>query len=536
MNFGWIKKQIKKIKSLKKITSDLALIDTSFICVPKLSNLNQNDKERVLDFYNKLISKDIDLVKYSSDLLDKANSESEMLVRAMLRYEKEYDYLDYSYKKDVPSFELCHLGKLSSIEYRIIEEDLTSIKKELLLKLVALDMYIKKEERRKYDFFGIFASSERVKYLMDKNKLLSERERLLTSIKILDNILTTIRKDINSNQRLILYYDLLVKLKDDNSTENIRKSLGKTLEELYKKSEYSGHEECTKEIKKEIGYKMIGYPIRKEAQYRGENLLAYTVFFEGDSYDEFLKECYGVINEKLINFVLDKASCGEWTFFISVVPDEFLDKVYEIIARCWHRRDLFIYEHRNDYKKYLYDMKLLIKEYETMPIEKWDVDLFKKQIEFYKQKVSQTIDMYVYSPSFYTSRTSYDDQLSPVMEEQLRNTYKKIFFLYAMKIGYKEINYLSLGWDMETLYKEFFYIMKELYIDVSNKYKTYLNYNKEPDIDYINYYELSDKINRILETCQNLYKVLNGNCKISKHQDEVCIIENGKTKVLSKVL
>ena len=47
-----------------------------------------------------------------------------------------------------------------------------NIRKELELRAVALDMFIKKESKRKYDFLGIFGKAERLKYLSDKNRLL----------------------------------------------------------------------------------------------------------------------------------------------------------------------------------------------------------------------------------------------------------------------------------------------------------------------------------------------------------------------------
>ena len=242
MDFGWLKRLFKKKNLSNGNTSDLATIDTSFIRVPKLSKLSKEEKEKVLDFYNKLISDDdINLVKYSNDLLEKANTEREMLLRAMSRYEEQYRFLEEKYKKEkqVPSIEIYHLGKLSSLEYAIIEKNIINISRELELKLVALDMYIKKEEKRKYDFLGIFSKAERIRYLTDKNKLLSERERLLTSIKIDENILTIIRKDIKDNQRLVLFYELLNELQKDDDTTLLRNCIDQSLYRFSQKSLYT---------------------------------------------------------------------------------------------------------------------------------------------------------------------------------------------------------------------------------------------------------------------------------------------------------
>ena len=97
MNFGWLRKLLKKNNS-NNTTSNLATIDTSFIRVPKLSKLSKKDQEKVLDFYNKLVSGcDEDLVKYSNDLLERANNERELLVRTMTRYDEQYNELKKEY-------------------------------------------------------------------------------------------------------------------------------------------------------------------------------------------------------------------------------------------------------------------------------------------------------------------------------------------------------------------------------------------------------------------------------------------------------
>ena len=244
MDFGWLKKIFRKKNLSNTNTSDLATIDTSFIRAPKLSKLSKEEKEKVLEFYNKLKSgSGIDLVKYSNDLLEKANTEREMLLRAMSRYEEQYRFLEDTRKKykqkQIPSIEIYNLGKLSSIEYSIIEKNIMNIRKELELKLVALDMYIKKEEKRNYNFLDVFGRAERIKFFTDKNKLLSERERLLTSIKIDENILTIIRKDIKDNQRLIIYHDLLKELQNDGDTNSLRNCLDDSMYRLSQKSFFS---------------------------------------------------------------------------------------------------------------------------------------------------------------------------------------------------------------------------------------------------------------------------------------------------------
>ena len=514
MDFGWLKKIFRKKNLSNTNTSDLATIDTSFIRAPKLSKLSKEEKEKVLEFYNKLKSgSGIDLVKYSNDLLEKANTEREMLLRAMSRYEEQYRFLEDTRKKykqkQIPSIEIYNLGKLSSIEYSIIEKNIMNIRKELELKLVALDMYIKKEEKRNYNFLDVFGRAERIKCFTDKNKLLSERERLLTSIKIDENILTIIRKDIKDNQRLIIYHDLLKKLQNDGDTNSLRNCLDDSMYRLSKKSFFSIKEEYEDEVAIKVGNKMKGYPIREEA-------------YNFDPWSQkyyILKETNGIIDEELKQYVLEVARhYGEdctWKDFLDVVPDEFLDKLYEIVANYSHKRDLYVYEHRNDYKEYLQDMKELINKCETTSKEEWDSDLLKEKLIYYTKELKQCLNIYGNDRSLYFNEP-YDEQISPPMEEQLRKNYFKLLFLYAISNGldnliFEIFNHSFYGdglyLNIYIIYNEFVTILKELSVDVFNKYKVMPTFESKYNGDCKN----EEKTKEILENGEFLLNILNGN-------------------------
>lgn len=514
MDFGWLKKFFKKNNLSNTNTSELATIDTSFIRAPKLSKLSKDEKERVLEFYNKLKSgSDIDLVKYSNDLLEKANTEREMLLRAMSRYEEQYRFLEDTRKKykqkQIPSIEIYNLGKLSSLEYAIIEKNIINIRKELELKLVALDMYIKKEEKRNYNFLDVFGRAERIKCFTDKNKLLSERERLLTSIKIDENILTIIRKDIKDNQRLIIYHDLLNKLQNDD-TELLRKSLEDSMYRLSKKSFFSIKDEYEAEVETKVGNKMKGYPIREEA---------YNYDSWSSRRNYVLKNTNGTINEELKQYVLEVARhYGEdctWKDFLDVVPDEFLDKLYEIVAKYSHKRDLYVYEHRNDYKDYLQDMKELINKCEATSKEEWDSDLLKEKLIYYTKELKQYLNIYGNDRFLYFNEP-YDEQISPPMEEQLRKNYFKLLFLYAVSNGldnliFEIFNHSFYGdglyLNIDIIYNEFVTILKELSVDVFNKYKVMSTFESKYNGDCKN----EEKTKEILENGEFLLNILNGN-------------------------
>ena len=513
MDFSWIKKLFKKNEP-RITTSDIATIDTSFIRVPKLSKLSKEEQEIVLEFYNKLVAgSDEDLVKYSNDLLDKANIEREILVRAMSRYDEQYRAVEKKYKRNLQALSagIYNLGKLASLEYSNIENNITDIRRELVLKLVALNMYIKKEEKRKYDFLGIFGKAERIKYLTDKNKLKCERERLLTSIKIDDNILATIKKDINENQILGLYRTLFDKLNNSTDTNQLRDFLDDSMSRLSKKSLFSVIENFEKELKNDVIYKMKDYPMRDEAY-------NCSYFMVGD--------LFGLpryINDSLIKYVLNKMNDHNnkdynWKDFLMIVPDEFLGKLYEIVAKYSHERDLYVFEHRNDYKKYLQDMKDLISKCDSTSFEEWDTELLNEKIKYFTQVLNHSLQLYGNERSKDSSEL-YDDQIGPPTEEQIKKNYFKLLFFYSLKNGF-DINLESLFkasyydflkqpnmWD---IYNEFYNIYDELSVDVLNKFKVMPELGIKRDIDYIDFEDLKNKINEVVDAGKLLYKLLEG--------------------------
>ena len=64
----------------------LSKIDTSLIYIPKLKELSESDKEKVLEYIKEIdISNLESIINYASDLNEKANSNTEILMRLYYR-------------------------------------------------------------------------------------------------------------------------------------------------------------------------------------------------------------------------------------------------------------------------------------------------------------------------------------------------------------------------------------------------------------------------------------------------------------------
>ena len=199
MNFGWIKNHFKK-KNLSNInTGEISTIDTSFICVPKLSELSDESKLLVKKYLQELKYDDYESVlKYSDELLNKSNKEIKFF---MLNLNEIFKGIS-SVIKEVNSNNYFQL-LLSKEEIKQSIDEFYKIIDEAKLRLLALDTYIKKEEKRKYDFLGVFGKAERLKYLNDKNKLINERDRLKNTIKISSQHLLSTFKALKDEEILL---------------------------------------------------------------------------------------------------------------------------------------------------------------------------------------------------------------------------------------------------------------------------------------------------------------------------------------------
>ena len=81
MIISWIKTLFKKKNLDNTTTSDISIIDTSFIRVLKLSELSYEDRLLVKQYIKELKYDDYESVlKYSDDLLNKSNSEIEFFM------------------------------------------------------------------------------------------------------------------------------------------------------------------------------------------------------------------------------------------------------------------------------------------------------------------------------------------------------------------------------------------------------------------------------------------------------------------------
>ena len=333
MKFNWIKRFFNKpIKTSNSV--DVATIDTSFIHAPKFSELPKKEQDRVLKYYHELDFNNYEsLLKFSDGLSNKYSYYQEILQSTLNRYNKENINAVESrkYYKDRQLAIKIVLAILSTYEYEIIYKDMYRIKRELELRLVALDMFIKKESRRKYDFLGIFGKAERLCYLNNKNKLANEQERLKIAIK--NNILTTtlIERTIKESDNLKEKYELL---------------------EKFNKAILDNNGEFSDLVREELFNYYCKIKREKFAQFDGLSNLC-----DIDCGKNVQKKMY--VNNNDCNFY--------------AVPNELMCHFYRHIAKYLHIYQIKYLKEKNEYKTVMNELREFLCEYIKLGTKDWNI-------------------------------------------------------------------------------------------------------------------------------------------------------------------
>ncbi len=361
MNFNWLKNLFhKKIKDSVGITN----INSELTYVPQMNELDKESRRIVMDQYRGL-TKDNHrekILNYSYDLAQKSYKEIDDLTRAMMKYEAQYEeYRDdrkNEKKKEMVMATDYHLALLSVAEYNSIIDNVFNIRAELTLRLLALDLFIKKE-KIEYKFKGIISRRQDVEYRKLLEELEEERGRLLTLITCNDHIYLAVKHNINAKAMLEEKQEIfyLVDQKLNNGEKNIQKlvmdKLRTTGEHLTRCIKITGLKE---EFEKDLKEKLVP-KIKKSNNIDYDDIISDMIF-----------------------------SCN-WLYFLDKVDFNKIKEVYKLLGVYYHKYEAYRLEHFHDYEKYIEEMEELVKMCETTPPRKWDNKYIYEKTSYYIDEV-----------------------------------------------------------------------------------------------------------------------------------------------------
>ncbi len=363
MGISWFKKLFKRNKKKETTTSEVATLDTSLLKVPKFNQLNDEAKKEVLELFRGINYDNYDsILKYSETILNKSNIELEILIKTMSRYDNEFTKIN-NYATKGPHLEEKIINFiLSSHEYQLIIKDILDTRRALELRLIALDMFIKKESLRRLDFLGIAGRDERIKYLNHKMRLDSEKDRLRTMIKTNDNIFTAVCRDVAATNSI--RKELAIQGNNSSLQERIRRKLGSYLT-------LRCHYLPTGEVSR--GFDEVVIKVIKQ--------------FEG---------CTDVngktIDEKRIKEYIKEGTeyweDSNWDKPAMEMPQEFINVLFQEIANYYHNVEIYTYEHKDDYKVIIEEMKSICDDLEKKPSKEWNFNELQETVLNYCKKVA----------------------------------------------------------------------------------------------------------------------------------------------------
>ena len=448
---GWFRNLFKRKKTNTEIISFDANIATLEDTTPirKYILLNHNEKEIV-----KRNMADVDasihcddfslgyknLVKYGEEQVSIANSQQAILLQSLMKYS---DIMKVSTDEDRLYTQICN-AFLASNECSLIAQTLHNVRTDLELKYIAITRFINSQERH-----NLLGSGDK-DYLKNKNTLKNAKDIILKAIKNIDIISSSIAFDIKRSNTLKSLLEILQTYKyifriDDTLSYKVKTKLLRMILDLYKdnKFRYSNlWEPFINEVKTKILDKIASYhyiPQNDEAdeliRITAEDIKKNPDFYE--TFGEALKA--GMAIEPILSSIISHSGTSRknafeefafrnvnetenkiWWYIFHNIPNDLLGELYRILAKYSNIHEQFVFEHRDDYKIYIKEMKAIINEYQNTSTKKWNSNRLKEINNRFKNDIEQYINA--------TKQYLADDII-----KQLHNLQNKIAWLYDLE-------------------------------------------------------------------------------------------------------
>ena len=498
MPFNLLKRIFSK-KTQITDSSDISPIDTSFIKIREFAKLSPDEKEEVEKYFQEIKPEDTkSILKYSDGLLDRSNYEIEFFMASINDIFKNISSIIKSVNE-----ENYFKALLYKEEIRQGKEEFYKIQREAELRLVALDLYIKKEERRKYDFLGIFGRRNRIKYLNNRSSLLNEFERLKTTIRIIRQHILAVSRTLSEEELLLT-----------DMKEYINSS-------KYFDANYLNEEIC-------CNYAKLLLQILK-VNGIGDSCKLLSLI-EDCKFIYAINHglCLGAVSEKEEKELLSRLE------YRNLVP--YLAAEQRNIRR-------YAYIHRNDYIDIIKRINELVKKYSNNSSQKWDDNELKKEI-------SECIELVI--NYIFTCKNNINNEVIQELRKALFDLYYFYYILNGCNSSLKSFCKMEQrSNDVREALKEWYdWSEKEEYAYYDVKTKELLDGVARVNLPLSRYKSLVNKIPRIIEKLKNdgqlryLFDIYNNDYTVliegEKEWNKVCAIVNnapfsGRRKYLSSL-
>lgn len=223
----------------------LSTIDTTFITLPKEKELSSNDIKKINEYEKEIqLEKQDSLIFYGNTLLSYSSKNADLLLRLFDSVREKA--LEWQVR-DLDVEELLQKRINTLINYEELEvcqTGLKELKKEAILRALAIERVQKKQEKKNLKIFSIFRLAEKMKEDMQTNSLKEAKERLLIAIKTIDQQIDIaermIQEEIDLEYSLRIYHQVASELENEKCKNTNKFAWRKKQQELLKRAEDVG--------------------------------------------------------------------------------------------------------------------------------------------------------------------------------------------------------------------------------------------------------------------------------------------------------
>ena len=193
---------IKRIKELfgKKqpriATTDIVGYDTSFIYIPKYSELTENERNDVDRYVEETdISKFENIIAYGNAVYEHANCNTDLLLSLYYQLTDEHTNWQSSTKTEQEILEKRLEEMIKQEELELYKLSLKNLEREATLRTIALQE-IHKRKKREFRPWGVFERAERLQIKYENEQLEAAIERMKINKKVIEQQIQSINNTI----------------------------------------------------------------------------------------------------------------------------------------------------------------------------------------------------------------------------------------------------------------------------------------------------------------------------------------------------
>jgi len=224
-----LKTMFNKNKQINTKDTTIVPYDTSLVILPQYKELSKEEQEEVEKYKQEIKSGDVSsLTLYAGKLSEYANVNVTLLTKVYFKLTNQP--ADWQLEKmDLEEIMRMRLeAKVNIEELHIYLAGLKKLEQESILRAVAVEEVRKQENKRKFEFLGLFSQAERMHRKNQLEQISSAKERMLITIKTMEQLMQAVNNTIENEEKIetaIDVYNVVLKSKMEKGISKTGKNI-----------------------------------------------------------------------------------------------------------------------------------------------------------------------------------------------------------------------------------------------------------------------------------------------------------------------